>query len=86
MHYGETAGHASCPDPESQHSLAFGDNGSKKVQTRNAFFFFFNICLDEKRSTSSDVGNKVQRIARPRRAMSFAQWSFFGDRKETSSY
>lgn len=49
---------------------------------RNVIFFFFNIYLDKKRSTSSDVGNKVQRMARSRRAMNFAQWSFFGGRKE----
>lgn len=50
------------------------------------FFFLFNTYLDKKRSTSSHVGNKVQRIARSRRAMHFAQWCFFGGRKEASSY
>lgn len=58
----------------------------KRFRREMYFFFLFNIYLDKKRSTSSHVGNKVQRIARSRRAMNFAQWSFFGGRKEASSY
>ena len=52
----------------------------------NFFFFFLYSYLEKKRSTTSDVGSKVQSIARSRGAMDFARLSFFGDRKGSSSY
>lgn len=79
MDCGETGGHACCQIQEANTSL-WGEWFTKGSDEK--CHFFLNIYLDKKRSTSSDVGNKVQRMARSRRAMNFAQWSFSGGRKE----
>lgn len=57
-----------------------------KKRFRWEMFCFLYSYLEKKRSTTSDVGSKVQSTARSRGAMDFAQMSFFGDRKEASSY